>query len=322
MNLQAAVPSPRSPRGPLLAGLATGAALLLATSTGYAKEDLEYISEHLPEGAMNYRYATLPLWSPAEDRWTFTAQGAWARTKTGGLGLNGPMGALAATRRLSPTWSVTGFGFYDRLRFSGDNEERPLLVRFANNVPLTLPADARFTRLGGTTTDYGVGLVLGHDITSGWFSDWRFTFGASIQNLKLSDYATRYQILSGPSAGQTGLVDYSGNYRFVSVLTGLSRRFERGDWAWTPHALFAMPFPRRGVKGRITGDGFDIHGDTADAGAGKHYGDATLAIGLDLEYRPWRASLDLGALLSQPFLEPAMHKGIDSSLLLSVSFRF
>ena len=58
----------------------------------------------------------------------------------------------------------------------------------------------------------------------------------------------------------------------IPSLEEVGARFERGDWAWTPHALFAMPFPRRGVKGRITGDGFDIHGDTADAGAGKHYG--------------------------------------------------
>lgn len=308
--------------GALASALAGALLLVLSPATVQAKEDLEYVGEHLPEGAMNYRYATLPLWSPAGDGWTFTAQGAWGRSKTGGLGLSGPLGALAATRRLSSAWTLTGFGFHDRMRFSGNNEDRPLEVRFARNVPLTLPADARFDRLGGTTTDYGLGLALGHEISSGWLSGWRLTVGTSIQNLRLSDYASQYQLLSGPSAGTTGRIDYSASYRFVSLLTGLSRRWERGDWALTPHALFAMPFPRRGVKGRITGPGFDIAGDTADAGAGRHYGDATLALGLDLEYRPWQTSFDVGALLSQPLLEPTMHKGMDSSLVLSASFRF
>lgn len=300
----------------------TGTALVLIAASAQAKEDLEYVSEHLPEGAMNYRYATLPVWGPAGEHWQVSAQGAWARSRTGGLGLSGPLGALAATRRLSSNWTVTGFGFYDRLRFSGTDEERPLRVRFANDVPLGLPADARFERLGGTSTDYGLGLMLGYEMSRGWLADWRFSFGASVQNLTLDNYASRYRLLSGPSAGASGLIDYSGSYRFASLLAGLSRRYQRGDWAWTPHALFAMPFPRRGVKGRITGDGFDIRGDTADAGAGRHYGDATLALGLDLEYRPWQLSFDLGALVSQPLLEPTMHKGIDSSLLLSIGVRF
>jgi len=303
--------------------LAIGAVLAGGIPDGRAAEDIEYISEHLPEGAMNYRYATLPLWGPAlAERWQYVAQGSYARSRTGGLGLAGPMGSIAATKRLTSNWTATGFGFYDRMRFSGSNEERPLNVRFANEVPLSLPAAARFDRLGGAATDFGVGLALGHEIESGWWSDWRFTFGASVQQLRLAGYATRCRLLSGPSAGATGLVDYSGNYTFVSALLGLSRRYERGDWALTPHVLFAMPFPRRGVKGRISGDSFDIRGDTADTGAGKHYGDPMVAFGLDVEYRPWRAGFDLGALLSQPLLEPGMHKGIDSSLLMSVSFRF
>ena len=287
-----------------------------------AVEDLEYVAEHLPEGAANHRLASLPLWGPTPESWSLSIQGAWSRNTAQSLSLSGPLSSLGLQFRLSPRWTLSAVGFYDRLQFSGENDRRPLEVRFARSTPLSLPADAAFARLGGTTTDAGVGIVLGYEMASGWLRDWRVTFGALAQRLALSDYTTRYRILSGASAGATGTVDYSANYNLLSGLIGLSRRFDRGDWGLTPHVLLAMPVVRRGVQGRITGDGFDISGDTANIGAGKHYGDPAIVFGFDFEYRPWRTWFDVGALLSQPVLEPMMHNGLSTSFLLSVGFRF
>jgi len=286
------------------------------------EHDIEYVAEHLPEAAANHRLASLPLWQPAPVAWSVASQVAYSRNSSGELALAGPMAAIGLQYRLAPRWTLAAVGFYDRLQFSGENDQRPLEVRFATSVPLALPAQAEFASLGGRATIAGVGLALARDIASGWLKQWQVTFGIVAQRVSLRDYATAYRLLGGPSAGATGVVDYSADYNLLPALLGLSRRFERGDWTLGPHALLVMPLVRRGVEGRIVGQGFDIHGDTAEVGAGKHFGDPALAFGFDLEYRPWRAWLDVGALLSQPLAEPAMHKGIDGSVLLSVGLRF
>lgn len=297
----------------LLAGLPLAAA---------PEHDIEYVAEHLPEAAANHRLASLPLWQPPPDTWSVALQAAYSRNTAGELALAGPMAAIGLHYRLAPRWTLAAVGFYDPLRFSGENDRRPLQVRFATSVPLALPAQAEFASLGGKATIAGLGLTLAHDIESGWLKQWQLTFGLVGQRVSLRDYATAYRLLDGPSAGATGVVDYSGDYNLLPALLGLSRRFERGDWTLGPHGLLVLPLARRGVQGRITGPGFDISGDTAAIGAGKHFGDPALAFGFDVEYRPWRAWLDVGALVTQPVVEPAMHKGLDKSLLLSVGLRF
>ena len=104
-------------------------------------------------------------------------------------------------------------------------QRRPLAVRFARSVPLSLPADAEFSGFSGRVTDTGVGFALGYEIASGWLQDWRLTAGAMVQRLSLSDYATRYRLLSGASAGAAGLIDYCGSYPFAAGIVGLSRRY-------------------------------------------------------------------------------------------------
>jgi hypothetical protein len=44
-------------------------------------------------------------------------------------------------------------------------------------------------------------------------------------------------------------------------------------------------------------------------------------IGYAIEYRPWHLAVDVGALVAQSILEPAVHRGIDQNWLLNVSWR-
>jgi hypothetical protein len=94
------------------------------------------------------------------------------------------------------------------------------------------------------------------------------------------------------------------------------------NWSAIPHALIAWPIPRRGVIGHITGPGFDLHGDTAEVGAGKHFGDPSVTIGLDVSYLPAHFTVDVGMLATQHFLEPFIHKGIDANWLLSCVWHY
>ena len=126
--------------------------------TAAGAHDIEFVSEHLVEVAMDHRYAALPVWpSETEARWQFTAQAGYSATRTGELELSGPTFSMGVHRSLDRGWMLSGFAFFDDLQFSGHNDHRPLNVEFVANVPLSLPADAVFTNLGGLIVALAVG---------------------------------------------------------------------------------------------------------------------------------------------------------------------
>ena len=301
------------------------AALLMACSPmAAAQHSFEFVAEHLPEAAMDNRYATLPLWSGAAapaGQWQFTLQGALAHTSSGAMVLEGPMLAAAARRQINPRWAVQAFGFFDELGFSSSGEHRPLDTLFAE-PPLSLPAEALFTDLGGTYRNIGAGVASSLRADGAWLGRREWVVGALYQSVALRDYRAAYQVLDGPSSGATGTVDYSATYQHVTPFAGIALPRESATWRWTAHALFALPLPRRGVQGRITGPGFDLSGDTESAGNGKHFGDASITLGLDVTYKPWGLTLDPGTLITQALLEPVIHKGIDRNWVISAYKQF
>jgi hypothetical protein len=81
------------------------ALLLLWSPMAAAEHSFEFVAEHLPEVAMDNRFATLPLWSGAATpagQWQFALQGALARTTAGAMVLDGPMLSAAARRQAGP----------------------------------------------------------------------------------------------------------------------------------------------------------------------------------------------------------------------------
>ncbi|HEX4798354.1 MAG TPA: hypothetical protein VFV04_03630 [Burkholderiales bacterium] len=288
-----------------------------------AAHSFEFVAEHLSEVAMDNRFATLPLWSGGTTlggSWEFTVQGAVARTGSGGLTLGGPMWSAAAQRQLNDRWSVRAFGFLDDLRFSGASDQRPLETLFTQ-TPLALPADALFTDLHGTYRNAGAGVAFNLK-DRGWLGERQWVIGALYQRVELRDYRATYRVLEGSSSGATGFVDYSGDYAHLTPFAGLALPRHFGSWSLAPHALFAIPVPRRGIQGRITGPGFDLSGDTAKAGNGKHFGDISVTVGLDVTYEPWGLTLDFGSFVSQALLERVAHKGIDRNWVISAYKRF
>ena len=172
--------------------------------TAAGAHDIEFVSEHLVEVAMDHRYAALPVWpSDTEARWQFTAQAGYSATRTGELELSGPTFSMGVHRSLDRGWMLSGFAFFDDLQFSGHNDHRPLNVEFVANVPLSLPADAVFTNLGGSSSDTGLGVSVSRFIEDGRLAGWRWTAGALWQRLELSNFSSPYLVLAGPSAGAT-----------------------------------------------------------------------------------------------------------------------
>ena len=113
-------------------GLAACALLLAqAPAAAASKEHIEFVAEHLPEVAMDNRYASLPVWSAQtgatpDDASTSRARSGtpaltlgYSRTASGELSLAGPTLAVSLQWGHLGRWSTSGFGFYDRETFSG-----------------------------------------------------------------------------------------------------------------------------------------------------------------------------------------------------------
>ncbi len=297
--------------------------LVLATAPAAiaaAAEDIEFVQEHIAEVPMDNRFAILPVWNSvgaSERPWSFAAQAAMAKTVVGNLEAAGPMVSVAALRALDRRWSVGALAFYDKLDLTGDHDVRPLQTLFSPNTPFARPVMASFDDLDGRMLDYGVGLHVAIDSDSGWLGVHRWVGGVLWQRVELRDYRLTYRLLEGPSAGLTGQIDFDADYSHVTPFAGLELPRIGERWAVSPHVLVALPLPRRGVVGHITGPGFDLRGDTADVGEGKHFGDPSVTIGLDVTYLPARLSVDVGTLLTQRFGEPIIHKGIEANWVLS-----
>lgn len=319
----------RHPNAQWLFRIGPPVAWVLCGATASAEESLEFVAEHLPEIAMDNRYASLPLWGGASvlpeddaalDRWHAQLSVAYSVTRAGTLELRGPMLAAGLHRKVGTRSVLSAFALYDPQALSSGLERRPLEMLSVSHVPLALPAAAQFGSLDGRSTHEGAGIAFGRA------ADWRlmghvaWRFGVIYERVVLRRYELDYRILDGPSAGTTGTVDYSATYSHVTPFAGIAWPREHAVWAFTPHVQIAMPTPRRGVAGRITGPGFELSGDTKANGKGAHFGDPSLTIGWDVTYRPWNLTVDLGSAVSQALLERGIHKGADRNLMMSLAW--
>jgi len=316
-------------------GVAACAVLLVGEPAAAAsQEDIEFVAEHLPEVAMDNRYASLPVWSaqtgvPADDASTNRARGGtpaltlgYSRTSSGELALAGPTLAVSLQWGHLGRWSTSGFGFYDRETFSGRADLRPLRTLAILDVPLPLPAPARFDSRGGHAVHAGLGLAFTRAREGGRLGRHHWVVGIQAEQMQLSGYAFDYRLLAGPATGTTGTAAFDGRYSHVTPFAGVEFPRRHGRWMFAPHALLAVPLPRRGVLTQLSGPGFDLRGNTEQVGNGKHFGDPSLALGLDATYEPWGLSVDLGSTLTQATLERLIHVGIESNWSLAASWRF
>jgi hypothetical protein len=294
------------------------------TASANAVEDIEFVAEHLPEVAMDNRYGALPLWSSAETTgsvWSYAVQGGYESIGTGNLKLAGPMLSFAVSHPVS-NWTLGGFAFVDALKFSGDNDYRPLQTLFSPHTPIVRPVDSRFDALDGRMQHYGAGIRASMSSRNSWLGAYRWTAGLLWERIELRDYRFTYEVLAGDSMGTKGQIDFDATYVHLTPLLGMEWPRNGENWAMTPHALVAWPLPRRGVVGHITGPGFDLHGDTAEVGAGKHFGDPSVTIGLDITYLPAHFTVDVGMLVTQHYFEQFIHEGIDANWLLSCVWHY
>ena len=282
-----------------------------------ANESIEFVQEHLAEIVMDNRYATLPIWGTR-----YSTQAAYSKTETGGLAVDGPMFSLGGSRNIADDWQLSGFAFFDDLSLSSGIDHRPLEVQFIRGVPLSLPARAQFNALDGSEKSYGLGVGIRHSGTTRFWHDYEWAAGVLWHHVALKNYSLDFQILDGPSAGATGVIDYSAVYEHVAPFAGIAWPREYRQWKFRPHVQAVLPLPRRAVVGRIEGPGYELSGDTGETGVGTPFGDPSVTVGLDVTYRPWNLTVDVGSAISQALFEPVVHKGIDRNWLISASWNY
>jgi hypothetical protein len=303
--------------------LAIALSMFALPSICSAKHDIEFIQEHLPEVAMDNRYATLPIWDLGRESSagnSYQLQAALSRSGSGNLEISGPLTSIGVQRSIGADTQLGVFAFYDALELTASRDSRPLQTLFAPNTPIERPVDAEFSNLDGTATDFGAGFAWSRQLQAGFLGRHTWVAGALWQRVQLQDYRLDYRLTAGPQQGMQGQIDFDARYDHVVPFFGLETPRTWGAWILTPHALLAYPIPRHGIEGHITGPGFDIGGNTENAGNGKHFGDPSLTLGLNFTYAPAHLSIDVGALLTQGLLEKRIHSGIEHNVLLSFSW--
>jgi hypothetical protein len=294
--------------------------LVAATSAGAATEDMDFVAEHLPEAAMDNRLLSLPL-SYADnlpvDEWSAQLQALASRIESGNLRLSGAGAGFGLRRQFGRSWAALGIAFFDRLPFSGDTERRPVAPIFSESFPVSLPADATLSNQRGDVTQWGIGVGMRYQPEGRPYS---ITFGALRERVKLDGYRVDYRLTSGPSAGTAGTLDYSSNYPYWTPFATFEWRITRAAWQFSPRFSAGVPIPTWGWRGRITGPGFDVAGDTEKIGRGRHMGDSFGGFGFGITYSPWHLTVDAGALLNQMLLEQRIHEGVNRAWLLNFSW--
>lgn len=289
-----------------------------------ATETIAFVAEHIPEIAMDNRYATLPLWgghdAPGPRQWQLGATAGYASTAAGGLELSGPLLALTVDRKLSNTWCTSMFGIFDDLEFSsGGLDSRPLDASISGGLPFATPVAGEFSELGGSTQHIGLGVAARQSTERRILGSFQWTAGVMWERIALHDYALRYRVADGPDVGASGRLHYSATYSFVTPFAGIAWPRDHGNWRSQPHVQLAMPLPRRGFVERIVADQLDVRSDSADIGD-RPFGDPSVTLGWDITYRPWSLTVDVGSLLSQATLERYIHEGAGRNWLLSVAW--
>jgi hypothetical protein len=307
----------------LLALLAMAPLHAFAAIANHDPEDIDYITEHLPESGMDARFLALP-WPAGRleaGTWHTTVEAGFVSTAASLLKLDGPMLAASAAYSLRDGFAVEGLGFYDQLAISGGRGREILHPTFAS-PPLDLPEQADFSHPRGDYRYLGVGAGLLWQ-RPGKRPDhwWTFTAGALWTRLELDGYQVDYEVATGASTGTRGVLDHSSTNDFATPFVGVEWTRPLGaSFSISPRALAVSPLPKGDFTGRITGPGFNLSSADPVSGRGTNIGDPFVGLGLEVLHRPTGLALDLGGTLYFAGAEGIVHEGVSRALSVQVAW--
>ncbi|MEZ5649817.1 MAG: hypothetical protein R3E87_04630 [Burkholderiaceae bacterium] len=284
-----------------------------------AGQSVDFVAEHLLEVPMDMRYGVFAH-APQdllEPQWR--VQFGLGRVSGANLRNTVPMLGLSRYIPASPRGGWLFAGFFDRYRFSGDAGPASMAPSFGNAPSLPGAFDVQIRAVDGSADHVGLSLARVHRLDSGG----TLQFGLAVERLDVARFRAAFRT-TGLAQDFDGAVDYAGVYDIFTpfVSAESSPRSLSQDWQGHWLVRLAWPLPRVGFKGRLTGPGFDVSGDTTDVGGGKHIPDPFVGLGYTLEHRPSGLQIDIGATLYGLVLEPRVHREIGRALMLSFSLPF
>jgi hypothetical protein len=284
--------------------------------------DIHFLSEHVPESAMDAHYLSLP-WpaghlEPGE--WQQSFDLSTANTRTDFIEIDGPMVAFAASSGVTETSGYEVLGFYSDMKISGSGRS-VLDPFFLRGVPLDLPQPADFTNARGTFDHFGVGAAY---VRSGARHKPdhapQFIVGALLERAEISGYAFDYLLVAGADAGASGVLDHSSRATYVTPFIGWQQtRQISARWSWSPRAMLMHPLPPGALDARLTGPGFDLA--TPRDGNALEFGDPFVSLGVALAHMPSGLEIDLGSTAFFPSAEHVSHAGVDHAYVVHVAWR-
>ena len=196
--------------------------LLLACGAAAAKEDIEFVAEHLPEVAMDNRYATLPVWTrrrDANDGWTFAAQAGFGQAHHRKSAIDGPMLSVAASRALSSRWIAHRSGFADPQSLSG-GDQRACRRCSSHRRRSSARWRARFEGSRREHASLRRGIRGSTASDSGWLGRHRWVGGVLFEESSCATTAgtSRSSRATRPAPGH---IDFDNDYRHVTPFAGL-----------------------------------------------------------------------------------------------------
>ena len=286
-------------------------------------ENIYYIAEHLVEAAQDARYFALP-WTTAaapQDEWRPVVSVAGADFGSELASARGGLLTVGFERRWSASKSYSLLAFYDSFNVYGDSSENVLIAGPIKNPPLDIPEHAIFSNPGGKFTHGGIGLVVRHNGNNPSENGWATMWGVLLERLALSDYRIDYRLTTGADAGAKGSLEYSGTNYFVTPFYGGQYHYDLGSqYSLLPRVAMGVPLPTGKITTRMTGPGFNLT-DESTGGEQIRVGDGYLVLGVGLRDENTHLELDLGSVVTFPLIERLTHEGINSGVMLSVTWR-
>jgi len=294
-----------------------------AASPNPPAEDIHFLAEHLPEAPQDARYISLPWLSDrmAAGRWQETFQVGYAQAGADFLRIGGPMVAFNAGYGFSDTWGLSVLGFYDSMTVSGDSGTQVLRPFFFPSVPLDLPENVELSNPRGDYRHWGLGGALVRELSpAGASPRWTLTGGLLYDHLEIKGYELDYRILSGASAGATGILDHSSDVDFVTPFAGLQyTRLLGARFSIAPRFTAGAPLPPGDFDARLTGPGFDLSTARGQGHPGR-IGDSWLGVSAGLIHLRSGLEVDLGSTLFYPIFERISHPGVDRAYLVQLAW--
>lgn len=288
------------------------------------KEHIHFIAEHLAEAAQDARYYAMP-WPTGDysaEGWRPLASVAGSRNSAGFATASGGLLTLGIAKNWATNWSTDFVVYYDRFSVSGNQTENSLLEFSLNGVPLDLPERAIFSSPQGDFTHTGIGILVGHALATG-NSDWTWDAigGVLVEQLNLDNFTFDYQLIAGADAGASGVLDHSGNSHFMYYVIGIqAKKMFANHYVMIPRFMYGRPGNDGEFTTRLTGPGFELN-TVSTAAEPHHIGDEFGYFGMTLRDAHSQFEMDVGAILGFATYEYIAHEGVQSAIVIALTWR-